>query len=538
MKSTGLRILTAGMILLIAGCFNVSKGPWPGETWERSTPEAQGIDSKRLLALLKIVKPDKLDIHSMVIIRNGKLVADFYREPYEKDMLHLTYSSTKSFTSTLIGIAIDQHLIGSINDSVFTYLPEYKGSDPLMAEMTIEDLLTMRSGVCWTEEYNAITQSSTYRMMYRNDDWLEYFFSQPMDSAPGELFVYNDGNSHVLSEILSRVTGGNVRKFAEENLLTPLGITDYVWSEAPGGCIIGGTGLSLRTEDLARLGYLFLNNGYWNGRKIVSSGWVKKVLKNHVDFSGMPMNAVSYGYEGYGYQWWIFMDGIYATMGYGGQCCFVNPEKNLVIAMNASTNQQQLDSSIVTLVGLGLQRAAEYYKALPENPEASEALYQYMDSLTESSRPGPFEDKGIIDKLAGHTISFPEQPLGLKSLRFSDGGNEELICEAIMDLDELVPKGEDSVYKITFAIGLDGDFRKTEVDFWGYNYTLANVKNLICARAVKISSDTFSYNFNIPAIADFNNTDTITLKDGEISLSRLNPVSSRYQFAKARGVME
>jgi len=536
MKKSGLRILTVGIILLIAGCVSAPERSWPGETWERSTPEAQGMDSEILLKMLKTVNPERLNIHSMVIIRNGRLVTEFYREPYEKEMLHEIYSSTKSFTSTLIGIAIDQGLIGSVKDSVFKYLPEYKPDDPLMAEMTIEDLLTMRSGVYW----NDYKFYSTNAMMNGNDDWLHYFFSLAMDSAPGEEFVYNSGNSHALAEILNRVTDGNARQFAEEYLLTPLGITDYVWSEAPGGCIVGLNGLSLRTEDLARLGYLFLNDGYWNGRKILSAGWVKKAIQIHADFRNLPLGSAAYGYEGYGYQWWIFRNGIYATMGYGGQFCFVYPEQNLIAAMNASINVNQ-EGSIITMVGLGIQRAAVSSGTLQENPEAEESLNEYLSSISKAQQTGPFADTGIINKLTGHTIRFSENPAGLKSLSFSNGDNDELICELVNNIPEELegsPNEVESTYKIKFAIGLDGEYRYAEIKLPGYGYIFPDKKYIVCARAVKISSDTFIYNFTIPATADYNITDTITLKDNTVSLIRSSPGYYGLQNSRSEGVIE
>ncbi len=539
MKSTGWRILTIAIIVLVMGCTNIPQGTWPSDTWERSTPEAQGINSGRLLTMLKTINPEKMNIHSMVIIRDGRIVADFYRKPYEKDMLHLMYSSTKSFISTLIGIALDQRLIGSVEDSVFTYLPEYKSGDPLRPDISIEDLLTMRSGVYWSAEKLGASYDPTYQMFNRNDDWLGHFFALPMDSRPGELFDYNNGNTQVLAEILNRVTGGKARQFAEENLLTPLGITDYVWQEAPGGCIIGPTGLSLRTEDLARLGYLFLNKGYWKDRKLISPEWVKNAVQNHVDFSTMPSTANLYPYKGYGYQWWLLDDGMYATIGYGGQYCFVYPEKNLVIAMNASITSIQ-EPAILTLVGLGLQHAAESPEPLPEKPEAAETLYKYLACLTETNQPGPFVDIGIIDALAGRTISFTENSLGLKSLSFSEGEPRQLMCEMTMDEKSgfYYSKNEASLFTIRFAIGLDGEYRKSEVKFPGFFYTLANGKIPIHARAIKLSANTLSYNFTIPVVSHTNSTDTLTLKDGEVIFTRSNIGISGLQNAVARGVIE
>ncbi len=531
-----MRLFAVMAILAAAGCVSVPEGPWPGATWERSTPEAQGMDSEKLLNILKTVNPERMNIHSMVIIRNGRMVTEFYREPYEKEMLHEIYSSTKSFTSTLIGIAIDQGLIGSVKDSVFKYLPEYKPDDPLMAEITIEDLLTMRSGVYWPN-YQFYSLNA---MVNGNDDWLGYFFSLKMDSDPGEKFDYNSGNSHVLAEILNRVTDGNARQFAEENLLTPLGIKDYLWSEAPGGCITGLNGLSLRTEDLARLGYLFLNNGYWNGRKIVSAGWVKKAIQIHADFRNLPLGSVPYGYEGYGYQWWIFRNGIYATMGYGGQFCFVDPEQNLIVAMNASITSNQ-ESSILTMVGLGFRRAAVSSGVLPENPEAAESLNDYLSSISKARQSGPFADTGILNKLTGHTISFSENPAGLKSLSFSNGDSDELICELVNNIPEELkgsPNIVESTYKIKFTIGLDGEYRNAEIKLPGYGCTFHDKKYIIRARAVKITNDTFSYNFPIPVVADFNITDTITLKDNTVSFNRTSPEYYGVQSATAEGVIE
>jgi CubicO group peptidase (beta-lactamase class C family) len=262
-------------------------------------------------------------LHSLLIIRNGAIVYEKYFGSNHQDTPHILYSVTKSFTSTLVGIALDQGKLSGVEERVVDLLPDWS-FDQLSAEkqaMTLEDLLTMTSGLAWEEGDTA------YQSLYRSEDGVSAVMDLPMISEPGSKFKYCSGCSHVLNGILAQALDADVGKFANKNLFEPLGITQYQWETDRQGIPIGGWGLYLTSRDMAKLGYLFLNNGQWDGKQVVSDGWVKKATTERV-IDGLA--------TGYGYQWWVYPEkGAYAAVGRAGQTIYVVPALNLIIVTTA-----------------------------------------------------------------------------------------------------------------------------------------------------------------------------------------------------------
>ena len=303
-------------------------------------------------------------IDRFMVIRNDELLADFkYDQDYEtivqkydttnhqynfnntdwhpyykESELHTLQSVTKSITSILFGIALDlnkEYTVSNkamplLNDSDIVFKDERKQN------ITIEDLLTMRSGLQWNEETDHNDTTNDCFRLESSDNWIDYVLSKPMDTIPGTRFVYNGGGTVLLGKIVRTITGKRIDDWAEEKLFKPLGITDYYWKETPDGEIDTEGGLYLKAEDLAKIGSLFLNKGKWNGEQIVSESWVttstSPLLKN--------VKPQWRDVTGYGYQWWIpeYSDdgrvGIYAANGYGDQYLMVAPEYQLIIVFN------------------------------------------------------------------------------------------------------------------------------------------------------------------------------------------------------------
>ena len=302
---------------------------WPTEGWRTSTPGEQGIDSQKLEQMLAVIQEKDINIHSFLIIRNGYLVSETYFGGYGQDEKHDLQSVGRSFTATLIGIAIDKGYIDGVDRRIVDFFPERRiaNLDPRKEDMTLEDLLTMRTGFEWQEVEGA------FDSMKMSPDWTQYVLDMPMADQPGTRWNYCPICSHVLSAILYETTGINPRDFAEQYLFAPLGISGVVWMKDPDGIPLGAGGFQLTPRDMAKLGYLYLRNGQWDGQQVVSSDWVQKAAYQHVD---VTFNE----HFGYGYHWITApaMEG-YAALGGGGQIILVLPKYDLVIVTTAWTEE-------------------------------------------------------------------------------------------------------------------------------------------------------------------------------------------------------
>jgi CubicO group peptidase (beta-lactamase class C family) len=313
---------------------------WPTQNWRSSTPEEQGMDSHKLALMLEAVEQEKLQLHSLLVVRNGYLVSETYFPPYSENSREELYSCTKSFIATLLGIAIDQGYIDSIQHPVLDFFPErsFENRDAAKEAMTVEDLLTMRSGLDWEEGDPA------YQGMYQSSDWVKFVLDKPMREQPGGQFNYCSGCSHILSAIIQQQSGVNTHDFAQKELFEPLGITSMNWSVDRMGVPIGGWGLQLTPREMAKLGYLYLHDGAWDGQQIVSSAWVKSATQMHT-------NTDSLRVAGYGYQWWLYPSlDAYTALGRFGQTIFVAPDLNLMVVTSAKLSDAEGHEPIYDLI--------------------------------------------------------------------------------------------------------------------------------------------------------------------------------------------
>jgi CubicO group peptidase (beta-lactamase class C family) len=276
--------------------------------------------------------------HSLLVIRNGYLITEQYYQTdnhiYSRDCKHYIYSCTKSITSILVGIAIEQGYINNVHQKVLDFFPDRNISnvDSRKEAMTLEHLLTMTSGMNWVEWHtNPSDPANSFNLMVRSSDWVQYVLDRPMNFDPGEVFNYNTGGSHLLSAIIQKATGRTTLSFAQEYLFNPLNITlgDIVWDYDPSGIVSGGTGLYLTPQDMAKIGYLYLMNGTWpfNGKQIVSAEWITNATRSNPHLGSEDL---------YGYQVWFTsltdcdIKGYFAW-GYNTQKIYIIPELDLVV---------------------------------------------------------------------------------------------------------------------------------------------------------------------------------------------------------------
>jgi CubicO group peptidase (beta-lactamase class C family) len=310
---------------------------WPTDGWRNSTPEEQGMDSNTLSLMLETAIDEEYPYLSILIVRNGYIVFENYSSPYlDADYQQHVHSVTKSFISCLIGIAIDQGIINGVNDTVLEYFPEREidNRDELKEYMTIEHLLTMTPGFAWDEQtYPYGDPRNDYTHVYFDQDSLQYILDRPMTAVPGAEWVYNSGASHLLSGILSSATGQHARDFADENLFTALGIESFQWESAFDRITYGGSGLHLTPRDMAKFGFLYLNNGTWDGQQVVSEDWVLNSTSIHYDETYYPM-------DGFGYHWWRLHDyNVIIAKGRYGQLICILPDYDMVVVFTAKTTE-------------------------------------------------------------------------------------------------------------------------------------------------------------------------------------------------------
>ncbi|MFX1537806.1 MAG: serine hydrolase domain-containing protein [Promethearchaeota archaeon] len=311
---------------------NLIRAYWPTLEWRTATPESQTMDSEKLNDMLEYIEEQDFNIHSVIVIRHGYIVLEQYPgNVYNPTTLHMIQSCTKSFTSTLIGIALHEGFIDNVSQKMVDFFPSrtIANLDSRKRNITLEHMLSMSEGMYWTElEYPYTDERNTLRQMWYSYDAIQHILDQPMERDSGAAFHYNSGMSILLGAIIEQVTGQDVTSFAEDYLFGPIGIDDYIWASMQrSGVLHTDGGLYLTPRDMARLGYLFLNNGTWNGMEIVSPEWVTEATRAHY---------MTPWWYGYGYQWWTIPTfGVYCATGHYEQKIYVAPEKDLVVVFTA-----------------------------------------------------------------------------------------------------------------------------------------------------------------------------------------------------------
>lgn len=283
----------------------------------RIAPSDAGIDADAIGGFLDDVEAAGLDLHAFMLYRNGHVVAEGWRWPYRADRPRILHSVAKSFTACAIGLALDEGLF-RLDDKVVSFFPEAL-AEPVegwLAQMTVEDLLTMRVG------HAGETSGAQWRSL--NTSWIAEFFKIALVHQPGTAFMYTSAASYVLSAILSRVTGQTMHDYLKPRLFVPLGIEHESWDIGPDGVNPGGNGLTAKVADLLKLGILHAQGGVWEGRRLLPQDWVTAATRPH----GEPFK--------YGYHWWTRPDGSFSAIGKFVQMVTVFPAHGAVLAVTGA----------------------------------------------------------------------------------------------------------------------------------------------------------------------------------------------------------
>lgn len=293
------------------------------------------LDQNILENMVRKIEDEKLEINSVIIVKNNNLVFEKYFNETQRETLQLTYHIINSVISTLTGICINEELIRSVDQKVISFFPEHEKTikDSLQQEITIEHLLTMTGGYKWNSEHN----NNEIQEFVENPRLLEYTFKCTIENKPGTSFFQNSGGIFLLTKIIEKVSSAEIEEFADKKLFQPLGIQNYRWERDSTGKTKGPYALYMTPRDLAKLGCLYLNKGKYKGKEIVSKEWIGESTKLHLELSPIVPISIEIGQKGMGYLWWIFSE-IYAAQGHSGQKLFVIPSKKVVVVITANTN--------------------------------------------------------------------------------------------------------------------------------------------------------------------------------------------------------
>jgi CubicO group peptidase (beta-lactamase class C family) len=362
---------------------------------KRSVPEAEGISSSAVLAFVRAVEQHTHPLDSVqgfMLLRHGNVAAEGWWTPYGPQSPHSLYSLSKSFTASGIGLAVQEGLV-TVDDRVLKFFPDDAPADPseYLKAMRVRHLLSMNTGHhedttahVFRDLYQVSLFGSRARRQEKNgqilrdedDNWPRIFLSLPVHFQPGTWFVYNTAATYMLSAIITKLTGQSLLDYLRPRLLDPLGIESPTWETGPHGVNIGGSGLHIKTEEIARFGQMYLQKGTWNGQRILTEQWIAEATGSHSDNSNTQTNPD--WTVGYGYQFWRCRHNGYRGDGAFGQYCIVMPEQDAVLAMIGGVRNMQ---AVLDNVWEHLLPAMQP-NALAADPPANEELFAKLGLLS------------------------------------------------------------------------------------------------------------------------------------------------------------
>lgn len=412
---------------------------WPTNGWQSSTPEAQGIDSALLADALLAWREENVQIHSLLIVRNGYIITDATFYPYDGQTIHDVASVTKSVMTTLIGIAADQGKL-DLDDKMVSFFPDrtIANLDARKEAITVRHLVSMTSGLQCIRDG---MEGDTTLEMHRSPDYVQFALDLPVAYEPGSQFIYCSPAISLLSPILQQATGMTTLEFARQYLFEPLGIHDVIWETDPQGYYRGWGDLSLHPHDMAKLGLLFMQEGRWEDEQIISRRWVKEARTAQ---SVTPSEEHPYGYG-----WWLTpeLEGVYRADGRNGQYIYILPGWNmLLVTTGGGFEMGEIGESLLEII-------SAMQETLPANPAGVARLEEAAATVAQppaASPVAPLPD--IARTISGQTYVFDANIVGLESVTFDFDDSAEATghVEAAGNPMVTMPIGLDGVYRFQF----------------------------------------------------------------------------------------
>ncbi|GIK67299.1 MAG: hypothetical protein BroJett018_50930 [Chloroflexota bacterium] len=437
---------------------------WPTAGWRTSTPEAQGMDSAELTALVNFLADPSMYTDSLIVIRHGYIVAEAYFAPVTMEDQHHLYSASKSFTSALIGIAIDKGYISGVDANMLELYgnPAVENMDDLKSSMTLADVLKMSSGLqCDSLLVGPINGDG----VYATEDWVQAALNLPMQYAPGTEFHYCNPNTTLLAGLINQTTGMSALDFANEYLFGPLGIENAAWTADSKGVNFGASELQLTPRDMAKFGFLYLHGGEWDGQQIVPADFV-------YDSTHTQMVDAFPGFD-YGYQWWMLPAlNMYYAIGLSGQYIWVMPDKDLIFVQTAGvTDATRIAHQVAPMIGRFAQMTASD-EALPEDTTKQAELAAAIEAVSEPMPQSvmtilPASLTPIRDQV--YNLLSPKLLEGLPLIRLAEGQPNTWYDVSALAFN-FDAAAVEAVLTLTFAdgttaeipIGLDGRYIRSE----------------------------------------------------------------------------
>ncbi len=464
LTTTLLATTLLAILLVISAPFATAQQatyPWPTRGWAVSSPEEQGMSSQRLARLVEFGTLNDMD--SVLVTRHGRIVLEATYAPFRAGLRHHVYSVTKSVTSTLVGMALGDGLLDSTERRVVDLFADrtIAGLDEAKRAITVRQLLDMTSGLAWHEGLSAALDSIL--PMVRTRDWPQFILDQPMAEAPGTRFYYNSGNSHLLSAIVGKLTGRSAVDYARERLFGPLGIDDVLWQADPQGISTGGWGLYLQPRDMAKIGYLWLRGGQWDGRQVLPAAWIEGVRQADID-----MRESWTGDLRYGRQFWAMPTrDAFMAVGLHGQFIVVMPRLDIVAVATGSQRFVGPDGNVVSTPRIRPQTLVGYLAAAAVSDSAIPADQSATAELAERVKAAALERPSAAG--AGAGASGPPalaRTVSGKTWRFATNDSQRL-KSVTLKLDDPQPSYEfeldggppnAAVGRFGGPIGFDGRF--------------------------------------------------------------------------------
>ncbi|MCL5279170.1 MAG: beta-lactamase family protein [Planctomycetes bacterium] len=368
----------------------------------RSSPEAQGVSSAAVLSFVEAADHDIDAMNSFMLLRHGHMVAEGWWSPYNAQSPHTLFSLSKSFTSTAVGLAIAEGKL-RLDDPVLKFFPDRAPADPSgnLKAMRVSDLLRMSTG------------QQTEPPRPADQPWTKAFLAHPVPFKPGTHFLYNTSGTYMLSAIVQKATGQTLLEYLRPRLFEPLGIEHPTWETSPEGISTGGYGLSVRTEDIARFGQLYLQKGRWQGRQLVPAAWIEAATARQTSNGSSPDSDWD---QGYGYQFWRCRHSAYRGDGAFGQYCIVLSEQDAVIAITSGVRDMQ---AVLNLIWDKLLPAL---KPSPLAPD--EAARTKLEHTLKNLSLRPVEGPGSPAKVLGKKYVFAPNSRKLEAITLQGDGND------------------------------------------------------------------------------------------------------------------
>ena len=387
--------------------------PQSSSSLPRSTPEQQGISSGAIIKLIDEIEKSGIHFHSIMIVINGYVVAEGWWYPYAKGLKHQLYSLSKSFTATGVGLAVKEGKL-TVEDDVISFFPEQLPAtqSDYLKQLKVKHLLTMSVGHA---------EDTTGQLREAADgNWVKKFLSLPIANKPGAVFLYNTGATFMLSAIVQKVSGEKLIDYLKPRLFDPLQIVAIDWLENPQGINTGGYGLRVKTEDIAKLGQLYLQKGKWNDEQILTEEWVHQATTKKIDSKGSNPNdpPVTDWNQGYGYQFWMSQSGGFRADGAFGQFSLVSPDHKSVVAITEESFDTQKS---MKLIWDNLYPHIKTEK-IAENEENQEQLNQLLHNL-KLTVPALNTSSAVQKTITGKTFELHNNDLGAQAITFSFNDN-------------------------------------------------------------------------------------------------------------------